>query len=84
MGQPRPLFIYFHLFKRTLQFLQKINVKNVHPVYGAGIQTLRPLEHESPPITTRPGLLPKKEYVSNQKLFLKTPLNISIFESKYD
>ena len=32
--------IYFHLFlKKTLQFLQQINVKNIHPVYGAGIQT---------------------------------------------
>ena len=30
---------YFRLFKQTLQFLQKINVKNVHPVYGAGNQT---------------------------------------------
>ena len=30
----------FGLFKRTLlQFLQQINVKNVHPVFGAGIRT---------------------------------------------
>ena len=30
----------FGLFKRTLlQFLQQINVKNVHPVCGAGIRT---------------------------------------------
>ena len=26
-------------FKQTIQFLQQINVKNVHPVYGAGIRT---------------------------------------------
>ena len=32
------LFI-FSLFKQTLQFLQQINVKNVHPVSGAGIRT---------------------------------------------
>ena len=32
--------IIFRLFKKTLlQFLQQINVKNVHPVYGAGIWT---------------------------------------------
>ena len=43
MGQPRPLF---RLFKQTLQFLQQINVTNVH---GAGIQTHKHLEHESPP-----------------------------------
>ena len=34
MGHPWPL-----LFKQTLQFLQQINVKNVHPVYGTGIPT---------------------------------------------
>ena len=41
MGQSRPLFLFiFGLFKQTLlQFLQQINVKNVHPVSGAGIQT---------------------------------------------
>ena len=31
--------IYFRLFKQTLQFLQQIYVKNVHPVYCAGIWT---------------------------------------------
>ena len=31
--------IYSHLFKQTLQSLQQIYVKNVHPVSGAGIQT---------------------------------------------
>ena len=39
MGFSQPLFVYFHLFKLTLQFLQKMYVKNVHPVYSAGIQT---------------------------------------------
>ena len=34
----QPLFRLFSSFQ-TLQFLQQINVKNVHPVYGAGIQT---------------------------------------------
>ena len=38
MGHHRPLFI-FVFFKQTLQFLQQINVKNVHPVYSAGIRT---------------------------------------------
>ena len=30
-------------------------MKNVHPVYGTGIQTL---EHKSPPIATRPNFPP--------------------------
>ena len=34
-------FVYFRLFKQTAQFLKQNNVKkcDVHPVYGAGIQT---------------------------------------------
>ena len=36
---PGLFFVYFRLFKQTLQFLQQIYVKNVHPVYGAGILT---------------------------------------------
>ena len=30
-------FVYFRLFKQMLQFLQQYDVKNVHPVSGAGI-----------------------------------------------
>ena len=58
---PGLFFIYFCLFKQTLQFLQQIYVEKcyVHPVYGAGIRTY---EHESPPITTRPGLPPTTTY----------------------
>jgi len=32
-------FVNFRLFKQALQSLQQINVKIVHPVYGAGIRT---------------------------------------------
>ena len=35
---PRPLFRSFSSFQ-TLQFVQQIYVKNVHPIYSAGIQT---------------------------------------------
>ena len=38
-ANPSHFFIYFCLFKQTLQFLQQINVKIVHPVYRAGIWT---------------------------------------------
>ena len=34
---PASFSLNFCLFKQTIQFLQQINVKNVHPVYGAGI-----------------------------------------------
>ena len=52
MDPPGLFFVYFRLFKRALQILQQLNVKNVHIVYP------QPLEHESPPITTRPGQPP--------------------------
>ena len=56
MGRLRPLFVHFRLFKQKLQFLQQINVKNVHSVYGVGIRT-HDLGTEHPP-KTRPGLPP--------------------------
>ena len=61
MGHPRPLFRFFRIFKQKLctsfttnkceQMLwpSSIRHQNLNP---------RPLEHESPPITTRPGLPP--------------------------
>ena len=41
MGQPRPLFSFlFSVFSnKQYKFLQQMYVKNVHPVYGAGIRT---------------------------------------------
>ena len=39
MGHFRPLFVYFRLFKQTLQFLQQINVKNGRHVNSARIRT---------------------------------------------
>ena len=57
IGQSRPLFVYVCLFKQTsLHFLQQIDMKK----YPSSIQRRdsnpRTSEHESPPITTRPGL----------------------------
>ena len=56
MGQPRPLFCFFRLFKQTLQFLQQINVK----ISPSGIQrwdsNSQPSDYESHTLTTRPGL----------------------------
>ena len=39
MGQPQPLFHFFRLFKHITNFTTNIYVKNVHPVYSAGIRT---------------------------------------------
>ena len=52
-------FSFFHLFKQTLQFVQPIYVKMVCPSsIRRQDSNPRPLEHESPPITTWPGLPP--------------------------
>ena len=40
MGQCWPLFSLFsEFFNQTIQFLQQINVKKVHPVFGVVIRT---------------------------------------------
>ena len=60
MVLPRPLFCFLlSLFKHKLQFSQKINVKKCHSSIHCRELNSQPLEHESPPITTRPGLPPK-------------------------
>ena len=59
MGQSRPLFILFRLFKHALQFLQQINVKKCPSSIWRRDLNSHPLERESPPITTRPWLPPK-------------------------
>ena len=58
MGQSRPLLSFiFGLFDQTsLQFLQQIYVKKCPSCIWC--QDLNPFGHESPPITTRPGLPP--------------------------
>ena len=39
-ANPGLFFVYFHLFKHTLQILQRIGMcKNVHLVYSAGIRS---------------------------------------------
>ena len=58
MGHPRPLSVYFRLFKQALQFLQQINVKKCQSSIGCWDSNPQPLEHDSSPITTRPGLPP--------------------------
>ena len=58
VGQPWPLLSFiFGLFKQTsLQILQQIDVKKCPSSIRCLDSNSRPLEHESLPITTRPGL----------------------------
>ena len=68
MDQPRPLLTFiFGLFKQTsLQFLQQEYVKKCPSSIQSQDSNPQSLEHESPPITARPGLPP------SCRLFLQT------------
>ena len=68
MGQPRPLFHLFLSFQTTLQILQQINVKKCPSSIRCWDSNSRPLEHEFPPITTRPGLPRHNSIISSWKL----------------
>ena len=56
MPTPASFLFIFGLFKQTLQFLQQINVKKCPSSIRCRDLNPQPLEHESRPITTRPGL----------------------------
>ena len=62
---PGLFFIYFWSFsnKHGYNFLQQINVKNVHPVYGAGIQTHNLHIASLIPLTLDQGSRPPAETV---------------------
>ena len=65
MAHTRPLFHLFTWFQ-TLKFLQQINVKKCPSSRRCWDSNPQPLEQESLPITTRPGLPPQKVSVSGQ------------------
>ena len=60
MGLPWPLFHYFCVFKQIIQILQKIvREKCPSSIWGWDLNS----DYESPLLTTRPGLSPKKCHV---------------------
>ena len=73
-GPTRPLLSFiFDLFKQTsLQFLQQIYQKKCPSTIWCRNLNPQPLEHESPPITARPGLPPNhNECICIKNAFLK-------------
>ena len=72
MSHPGPLFIYFRLFKQTLQFSKYVWKMSIQ--YKVLDLSPRPSEHESPPITTRPGFPPTSvNYLKRTKIDKKRP-----------
>ena len=59
-ANPGLFFIYFCLFKLTFQILQQIGMQKCSSSIQCRDSNSQPLEHESPAITTRPGLPPPK------------------------
>ena len=60
MCQPGLFFVIFGLFQRNINtILQQINVKKCPSSIRHRDSNPRPSEHESLPITTRPGLPPQ-------------------------
>ena len=72
MSQPRPLF-HFCLFKHTTIFTTNKCEKCPSSIRRRDSNS-RPLEHEPPPVTTRPGLPLKKSKFSMQWLWKRGPL----------
>ena len=58
MGQSRHLFHLFSYFQVNITILHQINVKKCPSSIQCRYLNSQHLEHESSPITTRPGLLP--------------------------
>ena len=67
---PGLFFVYFCLFKQTITFSQQINVKKCPSSIWPWDSNPQPLEHESPPITTRPGLPPVQRIIISSWIFL--------------
>ena len=73
MGQPRPLFHLFSSFQTCITNFTNFTTNRYVKKCPSSIQcrdsNSQPLEHESPPITTRPGLLPMSTIVSKGRKF---------------
>ena len=74
-ANPRIFFIYFRLFKHTFQILQQIGMwQNCPSSIWWWDSNSPPLENESPPITTTPGLLHRHFlYCQNCNVCFKIP-----------
>ena len=60
MGQPRPLLRLFSTFQSNITISTTNKCEKCPSSKRRWDSNPRPLEHESPPITTRPGLPPNK------------------------
>ena len=59
------LFLFiFGIYQTNITFFQQYNAKIIHPIaVWCWDSNPRPFDHESPPITTRPGLMPGRTFL---------------------
>ena len=62
IGQPRPLFHLFSSFQTQITIFTTNKCEKCPSSIRCRDSNTQPLAHESPPITTRPGLLPTVKY----------------------
>ena len=78
MGQPRPFFVYFWSFQTNYTLFTANQCEKMSKCPSSVWQCMdsnpQPYKHESSPITTRPGLPPKKFTVgqTERAIFCKT------------
>ena len=68
-------FVYFSLFKQTLQFLRQIYVKKFHPVFCAGIRTHNLLNVSLLTLPLGQGTRPCSLFVSHSLILHSFPLS---------
>ena len=77
---PASFSFIFGLFKQTIQFLQQIYVKKCPSSIWCRDSNPRPLERESLPIATRPGLPPLHYYSYPCCSILSCTVGVAPFE----
>ena len=78
MGQPQPLFHLFSSFQANITIFTTTECGNCPFNNQWRDSNPHPLEHESPPITTRPGLLPNIYFFIDQPTLLKNNKTLSL------
>ena len=73
MGQPRSLFSFIFVFSKT--HYKSVCKKCPSSKWRRDLNS-QPLEHESPPITTRPGLPPRSTFIVQTFVFHHSLLRI--------
>ena len=73
MGQPQPLFHLFSSFQTNITILTTNKCEKCSSSIWRWNSNSQPSDYESPPITTRPGLLPNVSLFRDERVNLLPP-----------